>query len=121
MSWDRIRELHRLGHEIGSHTSTHRILQGVDTETVDRELRESKAEVEREIGAPVRYFCYPNARYDEVSAARVTACGYQRGFRMHNLRVGAATHPATVPRFSVAEVNGRIPLLEWRLAMSGAG
>ena len=121
MSWDRIRELHRLGHEIGSHTSTHRILQGVDTETVDRELRESKAEVEREIGAPVRYFCYPNARYDEVSAARVTSCGYQRGFRMHNLRVGAATHPATVPRFSVAEVNGRIPLLEWRLAMSGAG
>jgi peptidoglycan/xylan/chitin deacetylase (PgdA/CDA1 family) len=121
MTWDQIRELHRLGHEIGSHTRTHRILQGVETATVDRELRESKDEIEREIGASVRYFCYPNARYDQVSAARVTACGYERGFRMHNLRVGDATNPSTVPRFSVAEVNGRVPLLDWRLAMSGTG
>ena len=121
MSWDQIRELHRLGHEIGSHTRTHRILQGVDAETVDRELQDSKTEIEREIGASVRYFCYPNARYDQVSAARVTACGYERGFRMHNLRMDAASQPATVPRFSVAEVNGRIPLLDWRLAMSGTG
>jgi hypothetical protein len=51
----------------------------------------------------------------------VKACGYERGFRMHNLRVGAVTDPATVPRFSVAEVNGRVPLLDWRLAMSGTG
>lgn len=120
MSWDQVRELHRLGHEIGSHTRTHRILQAVDPGTVDRELHESRREIEREIGAPIRYFCYPNARYDQLSAARVQAC-YERGFRMHNLRVGNETRPATVPRFSVAEVNGRVPMLDWRLAMSGTG
>lgn len=120
MTWDQIRELHRRGHEIGSHTRTHRILQGVGPDTVDRELRESRREIEREIGASVRYFCYPNARYDQVSAARVQAC-YERGFRMHNLRVGHDTQPAIVPRFSVAEVNGRVPMLDWRLAMSGPG
>jgi peptidoglycan/xylan/chitin deacetylase (PgdA/CDA1 family) len=47
MTWDQIRELHRLGHEIGSHTRTHRILQGVDADTVDTELRESKNEMRR--------------------------------------------------------------------------
>lgn len=121
MDWDAIRELRRRGHEIGSHTRTHRILQGIDVPTVDAELSESKAEVEREIGERVRFFCYPNARSDRLSESRVLPCGYERGFRMHNLRLSRAGDPATVPRFSVAEVNGDIPHLDLRFALAAAG
>ena len=45
--------------EIGSHTRTHPDLTTLSTEEARREIRESKAELERGLGVPVTGFAYP--------------------------------------------------------------
>lgn len=118
MDWDQIRQLIALGHTVGSHSRSHAILRGLDRGQVDAELVESRHILQQETGLPVEYFCFPNARYDALSASRVLAAGYRHGFRMHNLRVTAAADPALIPRFSVSEQNARHPLLKMRLLRS---
>jgi peptidoglycan/xylan/chitin deacetylase (PgdA/CDA1 family) len=105
MNWSQIRELAHAGHEIGSHSRTHTILQNIELDIVDNELRSSKQEIERQLGREIRYFCYPNARYDDVSVPRVLAAGYTHGFRMHNLPVTAGCANELIPRFSASEEN----------------
>lgn len=116
MTWDQIRELAALGHTIGSHSKTHLILRGVERARVDEELVESKQIVERELARSVDYFCFPNARYDDVSSERVLAAGYSHGFRIHNLKVRRDSHRALVPRFSASETNSLPSHLKLRFA-----
>jgi peptidoglycan/xylan/chitin deacetylase (PgdA/CDA1 family) len=118
MSWDQVRELARQGHDIGSHSKTHLILRNVPQDIVDVELRESKRILENELQKPIEHFCFPNARYDETSAARVSAAGYRFGFRMHNLPVAKDSQPTLIPRFSVSEVNAPMPWFKIRLLRS---
>lgn len=59
LSWDEVREMIRLGHEIGSHTVNHPDLATVPPETVRRELVESKKRIEAQLGQAVRWFTYP--------------------------------------------------------------
>jgi peptidoglycan/xylan/chitin deacetylase (PgdA/CDA1 family) len=114
MSWEQIKMLADEGHEIGSHSRTHTILLNVDRDVVDDELRSSKQEIERRLGRAVRYFCYPNARYDDLSASRVLAAGYSHGFRMHNLPVTADSANELIPRFSASEENAHPAKLKAR-------
>ncbi len=83
LSWDDVRELKRRGFAIGSHTVEHPILTRVDGKRMKRELEESKAKLEKELGEPCASIAYPNgARGDfslEVTRAARDA-GYRLGF-----------------------------------------
>lgn len=59
LSWDEVREMAALGHEIGSHTVTHADLGAVPAEELRRELSESKRELEARLGRRVRWLAYP--------------------------------------------------------------
>ena len=52
-------ELHRQGHEIGSHTVTHPYLPVLTTAQVNLELGDSKSRLEDTVGQTVISFCYP--------------------------------------------------------------
>jgi peptidoglycan/xylan/chitin deacetylase (PgdA/CDA1 family) len=114
MTWDQVRTVAASGHTIGSHSKTHLILRDVDVARVDEELVESRRIIERELDRPVDYFCFPNARYDAVSSARVLAAGYSHGFRIHNLKVRRNEDKAIVPRFSASESNSGLSFLKLR-------
>ena len=118
MSWDQVRALLARGHDIGSHSKSHLILRNVDQSTVDLELIESKRILQSELQREVNHFCFPNARYDAVSASRIHAAGYKYGFRMHNVPVRRSDDPALIPRFSVSEVNSTMPWFKVRLLRS---
>ncbi len=60
LCWNEIRELARLGFEIGSHTVEHPVLTQVSHERLKTELEGSKAAIERELNCACRYFAYPN-------------------------------------------------------------
>jgi peptidoglycan/xylan/chitin deacetylase (PgdA/CDA1 family) len=80
LSWDEIREMASLGHEIGSHTVTHPDMAQVPEDQARRELAESKETLEREIGRPVRWFAYPFGGPEHIRADRlhlVTEAGYE--------------------------------------------
>lgn len=77
MSWDQVRELHRDGHEIGSHSLTHPLLPDLPDERVEDEVERSRRELSQQIGADVPSFCYPNGSYDARTLKAVERAGYE--------------------------------------------
>ena len=59
LAWDDVREMARMGFEIGSHTVSHANLGEVDREQAREELATSRAVLDRELGRPVRWFASP--------------------------------------------------------------
>jgi poly-beta-1,6-N-acetyl-D-glucosamine N-deacetylase len=86
MSWDTLRELDKDGLvTIGSHTLSHpEDISQVPAEEQDRELIESKALLEKELGHPIPYFAYPNGKWDENVADAAMRAGYTMAFTIHN-------------------------------------
>lgn len=59
MSWNQVRELRRLGFDIGAHTMNHANLGQLDLEEAQREIEGSRDRLERELGTTVPHFAYP--------------------------------------------------------------
>jgi peptidoglycan/xylan/chitin deacetylase (PgdA/CDA1 family) len=76
MSWDDLRALAAAGWEVGSHTCSHPRLVDLDDRALDRELRESRAACERELGRPCRSVAYPFGAADARVRGAAAAAGY---------------------------------------------
>jgi peptidoglycan/xylan/chitin deacetylase (PgdA/CDA1 family) len=87
LGWDDLREMVRLGHEVGSHTATHADMGRVSMEEARRELAESKRTIEDHLGLPVRWFAFPfgaKANCPEGRLSRVLCeTGYEASFSAH--------------------------------------
>jgi peptidoglycan/xylan/chitin deacetylase (PgdA/CDA1 family) len=59
LTWDEIKEMQQLGHEIGSHTVSHPDLGRIAFDEARRELVDSKNTLEDVLRRPVRHFAYP--------------------------------------------------------------
>jgi len=59
MTWDQLRQMSAAGLEIGSHGVYHRMLAKMPPDAMVREVRESKATLDREIGADTVVMSYP--------------------------------------------------------------
>jgi peptidoglycan/xylan/chitin deacetylase (PgdA/CDA1 family) len=85
MTWDDVRALRAGGMSIGSHTSSHRVLQTLAPADLATELRASRADLERQLGAPVTTIAYPVgksiARFPAVRQA-IADAGYELGFTL---------------------------------------
>lgn len=82
-TWDHVRALSAAGMEIGSHTRSHRVILTLEPDEIAGELAGSRADIEREVGAPVRALSYPAGRPLRpvpALAQAVEAAGYQLGF-----------------------------------------
>jgi peptidoglycan/xylan/chitin deacetylase (PgdA/CDA1 family) len=65
MDWDEVRRMVKDGFDFGAHTLGHVVLTHEPLEVVEREVRESKAIIEREAGITVRDFAYCNGWYSD--------------------------------------------------------
>ena len=70
MTWSEVQELHRAGIHFGSHTVTHPKLVELNWEQIKTELRDSKAEIESQLGVAADTFAYPFA-FPETNSAFV--------------------------------------------------
>lgn len=61
LTWDEVRELQKAGIEFGSHTVNHPELVSLAWGEVEKEVRDSKAEIEQQLGIRVTSFAYPYA------------------------------------------------------------
>ncbi len=66
---DQIREIHRAGHEIASHSMTHRFIPPMRDEELFEEVSSSKGALEACIGAPIQGFIPPFNRPSHFPAA----------------------------------------------------
>jgi peptidoglycan/xylan/chitin deacetylase (PgdA/CDA1 family) len=106
-----VRELIAAGWELDSHTIDHPDLTTVDAATLQHEVADSRAELERRFGVPVNFFCYPAGRYDDAAIAAVRQAGYLAAtttepglaepdaasrFTLHRVRVNNGVSGATL-------------------------
>jgi peptidoglycan/xylan/chitin deacetylase (PgdA/CDA1 family) len=76
LSVSQLVDLHRRGHEIGSHTVTHPILPALDDAALAREIADARRALAGWLGTDVAGFCYPNGDHDERVVARVARAGH---------------------------------------------
>lgn len=85
LSWAEVRELAHSGFTFGSHTLTHPQLPRLDDKQVAREIRQSKAIMEDQLGVEVNLFSYPYTNSDlriqrmVTESGYIAACGGDRG------------------------------------------
>lgn len=83
LTWDQLREMRAAGMAVASHSVFHPYLMKADDETLRREVTDSKATLEKGLGATVTTFAYPFGLYDERVTRAVRDAGYvmARGLR----------------------------------------
>ncbi len=129
MDWQQVRELHAAGWTIGSHSLTHPRLAGLPEEEARRELCESRAELEQQLGGAVRLLAYPYGTAHTVSIRdqRLAAqAGYRAAFMDMTAPITRGSDPLSLPRSKVlgtdsfpvvrASLRGEMDL--WRLIES---
>ncbi len=106
LSWDQLRELDAMGWEIGAHTCSHPHLTRVDDAQLQRELIDSKALVEDEIGKRCRSLAYPYGDADARVARAAGAAGFENAVTLPRAREPLLTREVLLtPRIPVHRVD----------------
>jgi peptidoglycan/xylan/chitin deacetylase (PgdA/CDA1 family) len=71
LAWDDLRQMEADGFEIGSHTINHISLGKADGATVEQEVYDSLAHLDRELGRRNRPFSFPWGKPEDISAEAV--------------------------------------------------
>ena len=92
-SWQQLRELESAGASIQSHSATHRTFSQLSVRDIEREARDSRATIERELSKRVDLLAYPfddAGLYPESTDAALHRAGYRAAFHYVG---GAITWP----------------------------
>ncbi len=76
MSWNEMRQLQQCGWDIQSHGRRHLRMTGLDEESLQEELKGSKAMIEQKLGSSVDFFAYPYGMSNERVIAAAQKAGY---------------------------------------------
>ena len=107
LTWDELAQMHRMGMTIGAHTVTHANLPSAGVAAATAEIVGSRARLERELGAPVTTFSYPNGgaeRYYTPELQRAVAdAGYIAAASSSNGFAGPDSDLYALERIEVEE------------------
>jgi len=101
LNWDEVQEMQRGGISFGSHTINHTILTTAPPATGEEEIRVSREELERRLGANVSGFSYPWGAVGMSSHEQVRQSGY---------RYAVTTRPGLIKRDADPYLLPRIPI-----------
>jgi peptidoglycan/xylan/chitin deacetylase (PgdA/CDA1 family) len=104
LSWDDVREMASLGHDIGSHSVTHPNMATISVDDARRELVESRKTLEDKLDRRVRWFAYPFGGNNNFLSDRlplVYQAGYEGCVSGHGGFVYPHLHQPIVPREAV--------------------
>jgi peptidoglycan/xylan/chitin deacetylase (PgdA/CDA1 family) len=119
MTWEQIKELHRRGHIIGSHTATHPNLSRLQPYEIGQEMLESKKALEATIGDKVEFFAFPYGTLREISQEALLIA--KKFYDFNFIFVPGKSHFANANRFLINRtgVDPRDSLYFLRAVMSG--
>lgn len=103
MTADELRVIARAGIAVGAHTVHHPHLTRLSPEAQLREIAESRATLERVVGAPVSLFAYPFGAFDEVSVDAARQAGVSCAFTCEARPVMSGDTPLRLPRIDLRE------------------
>jgi len=78
LDWDQVRDLHRQGFEIGSHTVNHVLLTQADPFRAEEEIGQSRKQIAAELQWAPQSFAYPNGNWNPDLTLAVRKAGYVR-------------------------------------------
>jgi peptidoglycan/xylan/chitin deacetylase (PgdA/CDA1 family) len=67
LTWEKVKEMKKIGISFGSHTKSHTILSRIPKEKVREEIYESKLVIENALGCEVSTFAYPNGKKNDFN------------------------------------------------------
>ena len=112
MTWDHVRALARDGMDVESHGKLHRVLETLDDPELADELAASRAELEAQLGRPVRAIAYPvGHQINHLPRLRgaVAAAGYRVGLTnktgVNRLWPGALASVLAVDPFNIRRLS----------------
>jgi peptidoglycan/xylan/chitin deacetylase (PgdA/CDA1 family) len=106
LSVDEARALNKIDLiDIGAHTSTHPALPSISEHVQRREIRESKVELERLLGAPVANFAYPYGQFVERTTAIVREEGFLSACSTRSSALYEDADLFALPRLKVSDWN----------------
>jgi peptidoglycan/xylan/chitin deacetylase (PgdA/CDA1 family) len=111
MTREQAAEWMRAGMEIGSHTCNHPHLTSCTLEVCDRELTNSRVELEQKFGTSVESFSYPAGDYNADVVSCVKAAGYRSAVTTRGGRVRPRGDPFRMRRIGVNGRRGLIPFI----------
>jgi len=83
LTWDQLRQMAADPLiTISSHSVTHKVMAGLTDSQLQSETQESKRILESELKVPVRYFTYPEGKYDQNAVLAVQTAGYAAALTM---------------------------------------
>jgi peptidoglycan/xylan/chitin deacetylase (PgdA/CDA1 family) len=103
MSWTAVRQMVGQGVCIGSHTQTHQILTMISPESVQRELRDSKASIENVLSQCCETFAYPNGNWSPETRNLVSEAGYKFAVTTMSGAWTKDCDPLAIPRINIFE------------------
>jgi len=89
------------GMEIGSHTQNHLRLAECDIKTANREIHQSKLDLENQFNCSVNHFCYPYGSYNDEIVAIAKTTGYSTSTTVNRGRAKCGDNLLTLSRVPV--------------------
>ncbi|HEV2591709.1 MAG TPA: polysaccharide deacetylase family protein [Gaiellaceae bacterium] len=117
MSWDTIRALDGGPLRFEAHTVTHPNLLQLSDEDARREITDSKAELEQQLGRRVDAFCYPAGLFGARERAYVEEAGFANAVSCEPGINTAATDRLALLR---RQIDRRDTMLDFRAKVAGA-
>lgn len=99
MNWDALRALVERGVEVGSHTVAHARLTHLADDELERELNDSRAQLEDELRRPCRFLAYPYGELDDRVRSAAQRAGYDAAFALQVRR--SKIDPYALPRIDL--------------------
>lgn len=107
MGWEMIKEMHGSGMvDFHSHTMTHRKCDSLSREDLQKELKGSKDELEKRLGVPCDYLCWPKGRFSEAALEIAKDAGYRGVFTTGHGVAGENSDPFNIKRIVVKDGAG---------------
>lgn len=102
LTWAMIDEIRGSGLiEFGSHTVSHRELPSLGDAEAKQEIEQSRQELEKHLGHPVRSFCFPVGRFSDRDVDFARSAGYETAVTTKSGHANPDQDPLRLPRVRI--------------------
>ncbi|MBI1810626.1 MAG: polysaccharide deacetylase family protein [Nitrospirae bacterium] len=104
INWELIKEMSNSGLiEFYSHTKSHAKCNSLSEKELMEELKESREIIEKQLGSPGPYFCWPYGKYNGLAVNVAKKTGYKALFTTNHGVVEAGSDPFAINRIIVKD------------------
>jgi peptidoglycan/xylan/chitin deacetylase (PgdA/CDA1 family) len=102
LSWSQLRTMEDSGWDVQSHSHNHYIHNIISESALEKEMRNSKDEIEYNLQRKVAFYCYPFGSYNTKCLQLLKTVGYKAAFSVHP---GMAKDNSDIRRLPRIEIN----------------